>query len=328
MGHIAAKCPDPQKKSRCSICSKVGHEAKDCRVKVSSVAQVDAANTKEYPPIMKTIELGGKEFSAFVDTGSDHTLIRESAVPSGSIRQKSVKRLQGFGGSIVEPKECILTSVKTERSEIYIRIHILPDDVLPYDVLIGRDLLCSKDYEQIGNSGAIMQAEESAINFNISADVSSSQRNEVSFMLHRYTDCFAEDLSHIGRGNTTVMDIEVTTATPILGRRYQVAFSKRDALRSQLDLLLKHNIISKSTSPYASSAILVPKANGESRLCIDYRALNAVTVKKRYPMPIVEEQLAKLSGNSYFTTLDMTSGYYQIPMGQESKFNFTTIFIS
>jgi len=43
MGHIAAKCPDPQKKPRCSICSKVGHEAKDCMVKVSSVAQVDAA---------------------------------------------------------------------------------------------------------------------------------------------------------------------------------------------------------------------------------------------------------------------------------------------
>jgi len=247
------------------------------------------------------------------------TLVRESAVPRGSIRQKSVKRLQGFGGSIVETKECILTSVKTERSKIYIHIHIVPDDILPYDVLMGRDLLCSKVYEQIGNSNSIMQAEESAINFNIRANVSSSQRNEVSYMLHRYTDCFAEDLSHIGRCNTTVMDIEVTTATPILGRRYQVAFSKRDALRSQLDLLLKHNIISKSSSPYASSAILVPKAKGESRLCIEYRALNAVTVKKRYPMPIVEEQLAKLSGNSYFTTLDMTSGYYQIPMGQESK---------
>jgi len=82
------------------------------------------------------------------------------------------------------------------------------------------------------------------------------------------------------------MDIKVTTATLILGRRYQVAFLKRDALRSQLDLLLKHNVISKSTSPYPSSAILVVKSNGESRLCIDYRAVNAVTVKKRCPMAI------------------------------------------
>jgi len=54
-------------------------------------------------------------------------------------------------------------------------------------------------------------------------------------------------------------------------------------------------------------------------LCIDYRALNAVTVKKTISKPIVEEQLAKLSENSYFTTLDTTSGYYQISMGQESK---------
>jgi len=52
--------------------------------------------------------LGGREFLAFVDTVSDHKLIRESAVPSGSIRQKSVKRLQGFGGSIMKTKECIL----------------------------------------------------------------------------------------------------------------------------------------------------------------------------------------------------------------------------
>jgi len=51
--------------------------------KVSSVAQVDAANTKEYPPIMKTVQLGGKDLSAFVDTRSDHTLNRESAIPNG-----------------------------------------------------------------------------------------------------------------------------------------------------------------------------------------------------------------------------------------------------
>jgi len=98
------------------------------------------------------------------------------------------------------------------------------------------------------------QAGESKINLNTSISAGVSQRNEVIYMLHRYTDCFAKDLSHIGRCNTSVMDIEVTTATPVLGRRYQVAFSKRDALRSQLDLLLKHNIISKRTSPYASLA--------------------------------------------------------------------------
>lgn len=54
-------------------------------------------------------------------------------------------------------------------------------------------------------------------------------------------------------------------------------------------------------------------------MCIDYRALNEVTVKKNYVMSIVEEQLSRLSGNKYFSTLDMTSGYYQVPMNEDSK---------
>jgi len=153
-----------------------------------------------------------------------------------------------------------------------------------------------------------MLPEEAQINFNIIADVSSSQRNEVSnitiaiaFRLY----CFAEDFSHICRCNATVMG---TTATSLMGRRCQVAFSKRDVLRSHFDLLLRPNIISKSTSRHASWGILVPKRNRKSRFCIDCKSLNAVTVKKWYPTPIVEEQLSKLSGNSYFTTLDLRAG--------------------
>ncbi|KMQ81403.1 retrovirus-like pol polyprotein [Lasius niger] len=115
------------------------------------------------------------------------------------------------------------------------------------------------------------------------------------------------------------MDIEVSTTKAILGRRYLVPFAQREMMTTIIGDLLKYGIIERSKSTHAASAILVPKANGERRLCVDYRALNAVTIKKRYPMPIVEEQLAKLSGNVYFTTLDMTSGYYQVPMDKKSK---------
>lgn len=115
------------------------------------------------------------------------------------------------------------------------------------------------------------------------------------------------------------MTIEVTTSAPILGKRYLVPFSQRPKLSQILRQLLDNDIIRSSNSPHAASVLLVKKSNGESRMCIDYRALNEVTVKKNYVMPIVEEQLSRLAGNKYFTTLDMTSGYYQVPMNEESK---------
>lgn len=90
-------------------------------------------------------------------------------------------------------------------------------------------------------------------------------------------------------------------------------------VRGNQNHLLQHDIIKSSDSPHAASVVLVEKANGEPRMCVDYRVLNSVTVKKQFPMPIVDEQLAKLSGNRFFTTLDMTSGYYQIPLDEDSR---------
>ncbi|CAD7085483.1 unnamed protein product [Hermetia illucens] len=86
-----------------------------------------------------------------------------------------------------------------------------------------------------------------------------------------------------------------------------------------IDELLKAGIIRPSESEYSSPVILVAKSDGTDRLCIDYRALNAITVKEPFPVPSVEEQVAQLAGNSFFTTLDFISGYYQIPIAESSK---------
>lgn len=318
-GHIAAKCPMPQRRQRCSKCLKVGHDEKDCKFRSSTVARVDGENSSVYPPIMRDVKIGGYKYSAFVDTGSDYTLIRSSSVPKGATRKHSIKRLEGFGGSMVESKECILTEFECGAQRLQTTIQVVPDEVLKYAVLLGRDILCRGE-QQADTTGEVMAiAELEQPNFDISADISQDQRNQVSDLLKSYELCFAEDLSNIGRCKTAVMEIEVTTTKPILGKRYQVPFAQRDKLSDILGELRKYKIIQRSTSPHAASVILVPKANGEKRLCVDYRALNAVTVKRQYPMPIVEEQLSKLAGNKYFSTLDMTSGYYQIPLSNESR---------
>lgn len=60
------------------------------------------------------------------------------------------------------------------------------------------------------------------------------------------------------------------------------------------------------------------KKNGENRMCVDFRKLNAITVKDKYPMPLIEEQIDRLRGNQYFTGLDLASGYYQVPVATDS----------
>lgn len=86
-----------------------------------------------------------------------------------------------------------------------------------------------------------------------------------------------------------------------------------------MEELLQLEIIRNSTSKYASPVVLVQKRKGKDRLCIDYRRLNAITIKQPYPMPIVEEQLALLAGYKIFTTLDLVAGYYQIPIAESSR---------
>jgi len=92
--------------------------------------------------------------------------------------------------------------------------------------------------------------------------------------------------------------------------------------------MLDQGIIQKSTSAFASPVLLVKKKDQTWRFCVDYRQLNAITVKGKYPVPIIEELLDELNGAAYFTTLDLQASFHQIRMkpGEEFKTSFQTHF--
>ncbi|XP_026467803.1 uncharacterized protein LOC113371390 [Ctenocephalides felis] len=98
-----------------------------------------------------------------------------------------------------------------------------------------------------------------------------------------------------------------------------MSYGEREKLRVMIQDLKNAGIVVDSTSDFASPILIVKKKTGDERICIDYRALNKITKKMTHPLPLIDDQLDRLAGNEYFTTLDMASGYYQIPMDKQSQ---------
>ena len=90
---------------------------------------------------------------------------------------------------------------------------------------------------------------------------------------------------------------------PVNSRPYRYSPLHKTEIERQVTELLQASLISHSTSPFASPVLLVQKKDGSWSFCVDYRKLNAVTVKNRFPMPVIEEILEELAGSKYFTKL-------------------------
>jgi len=93
---------------------------------------------------------------------------------------------------------------------------------------------------------------------------------------------------------------------------YRLSYPEMDELKKQLAELSTKGFIRPSTSPFGAPVLFVHKKEGTLRLCVDYRALNKITIKNRYPLPRIEELMDRLCGAKYFSKIDLYSGYHQI----------------
>ena len=97
------------------------------------------------------------------------------------------------------------------------------------------------------------------------------------------------------------------------------AFAHLDAIDEQVAEMTKHGIIEPAASPWASNVVLVRKKDGSLCFCVDYRQLNRITVQNSYPLPLIDNCLNALQGSVWFSTLDLRSGYYNIPIAEADK---------
>jgi hypothetical protein len=97
---------------------------------------------------------------------------------------------------------------------------------------------------------------------------------------------------------------------------YRMSHEELKDVKVQLEELLAKGYIKPSKSPYGAPVLFVHKKDGTLRMCVDYRALNKVTMKNRYPLPRIDDLFDRLSGAKVFSRIDLRSRYYQIRIAQ------------
>ncbi len=145
------------------------------------------------------------------------------------------------------------------------------------------------------------------------------QLGEVRNLIGRHRNLFADRMSELGMATAVKHTINVGTSDPINLPLRRTPEALRLIVKTQIEEMENHNIIRENTSPYAAPVVMVPKKGGEMRFCIDYRQLNKVTIKDRYPLPRIDDTIDALYGAKYFSTLDLFSGYWQIEIEETDK---------
>ena len=129
---------------------------------------------------------------------------------------------------------------------------------------------------------------------------------------------FPEELSGLPPEREVDLSVEILPRTiPISKEPYRMALKELKELKIQLQELLDKGFIRSSVSPWGAPILFVKKKDGTLRMCIDYRQINNVTMKNKYPLPKIEDLFYQLKGAGVFSKVDLRSGYYQLRVKDE-----------
>jgi len=160
----------------------------------------------------------------------------------------------------------------------------------------------------------------SSIPINAAEEKNNSSKEPVEWtearqqLLHEYRDVFPADLpSGLPPARSVDHRIELKPGSAPTNRpTYRMSPTELDEVKKQIDQLMESGFIRPSKSPFGAPLLLVKKKDGTMRMCIDYRALNDITIKNSYPLPRIDELFDRLQGAKIFTKIDLRNGYHQI----------------
>ena len=141
-------------------------------------------------------------------------------------------------------------------------------------------------------------------------------------LLIAYQDVFSKGDTDVGRTDVIEPSIPLLDGTrPIRQPPRRLGLEKDQEVERQVAGLVQRGMVEPADGAWSSPVVLVRKKDQSWRLCIDYRRLNAVTRKDAYPLPRIDDSLDALAGSMYFSTLDLVSGYWQVPLNKDHKKN-------
>lgn len=142
---------------------------------------------------------------------------------------------------------------------------------------------------------------------------------KVRLLLLKHKSVFSAHEGDLGCTGLLQHEIPLLDDAPVRQRHRRIPPSDYDAVKAHINQLLETQVIRESCSPYASPIVLVRKKDGSLRLCVDYRQLNSKTRRDSFPLPRIEESLDALCGAHWFSTMDLASGYNQVPVAEKDK---------
>ena len=246
---------------------------------------------------------------------------------------QSLSRKEGLIGAraLVTPEDSMVQvrfvnisgrAISLKSGTALAKVEVLPSNPVVSSVVeddSDLDLMSGRPNEVTGSE---MQMLEDMVK---GSEVSGDERVSLRAHLRRNRDVFSLK-GEIGCTPMVEHKIYTLDHHPIRQQPRRVPHHLLGEVDRQLDEMLDQGLIQESTSPWASPVVLAKKKNGEVRFCIDYRGLNMISRHDAYPIPRVDDALGSLKGARWFSTLDLASAYWQIPMDPESsqKAAFTT----
>lgn len=272
----------------------------------------------------------GKILKILVDTGSNKNYIQDSIIKT-SKRNNTKFYANSVGGKIAITHHTFVNLFGFKNKNI--KFFLLPT-LKSFHAILGNDTL--KELSAVihtarncmilnGNVRVKLkqQTSQSVNNIQIRTDhMSDEQVHRMRNIINKYPNLFSEPNESLTYATAVKGEIRTTTEAPVYSRCYPYPMHLKEEVEHQIKELLDQGIIRPSKSPYNSPVWVVPKkmdASGKKkyRVVIDYRKLNMVTVADRYPIPEINEVIAQLGENKYFSVLDLKRGFHQIPLREK-----------
>ena len=145
------------------------------------------------------------------------------------------------------------------------------------------------------------------------------QQDNITELLARFSSAVSQDDTDLGYCDLVKHKIDTGRHRPICTRQWPIPNSTKQTMEEQCKKMLEMGVIEPCASPWRSPSLLIKKSDGTYRYCIDFRNINNVTTKDNFPIPRIDTVLESLKGATVFSSLDLKSGYWQIPIAEEDR---------